>query len=242
MQASDSSNLSLGSFMRRILPITVLSAAAIAAPAAATDPVLKQVLAESAKAPVTGFERALRVEVRPESDKGPTQLVERFTPTGHSSGRWTLISADGKAPTAKQVEQHKKTSAEAVIPGFHRLHLVLSPAPTKRTEVGGKAVYLWPSLPEGAVSTPGGDISRNLSAEATVDESGGKPIISKVRIFAAKPFKIRGIATMNSFEVVSSYRLNGSMPVLVSQTSNSDVKAPFGLGGVRRSVMNYRPL
>jgi hypothetical protein len=228
--------------MRRILPIAVLSVAAIASPAAANDPVLKQLLAESAKTPVTAFERTVRVEQRPESDKGPAQLVERFTPTGHSSGRWSLVSADGKAPTAKQVEQHRKTSAEAVIPGFHRLHLVLSPAPTRRTEVGGKAVYFWPSLPEGAVTTPGGDISRNLSAEATVDDSGGRPIITKVRIFAAKPFKIRGIATMNSFEGTSHYRLQGSLPVLVSQTTQSDVKAPFGLGGVRRSTISYRPL
>lgn len=229
--------------MRRYLPIVLLTAVMAAIPArATTDAVLKQLLADSAKAPVTGFERTVRAEVRPEGDKGPAQLVERFTPTGHASGRWSLVSLDGKVPTAKQVEQHRKTSAEAVIPGFHRLHLVLSPAPTRRTEVGGKAVYLWPSLPEGAVKTPGGDISRNLSAEATVEDSGGKPIISKVRIFAAKPFKIRGIATMNSFEVVSNYRLNGTTPVLVSQTSSSDVKAPFGLGGVRRSVMSYRPL
>jgi hypothetical protein len=229
--------------MRLIPLLALLSVSAIAAPAAANaDPVLKQLLAESAKAPVTGFERSLRAEVRPDSDKGPAQYVERFTPTGPASGRWTLISLDGKAPTAKQVEQHRKTSAEAVIPGFHRLHLVLSPTPTKRTEVGGRTVYLWPSLPEGAVTTPGGDISRNLSAEATVEDAGGKPIISKVRIFAAKPFKIRGIATMNSFEVTSQYRLNGALPVLVSQTSQSDVKAPFGFGGVRKSVITYRPL
>lgn len=229
--------------MRCHLPIILLSAVIAALPArAATEASLKQALAESAKAPVIAFERTLKAEVRPDSDKGPALLVERFTPTGHSSGRWSLVSTDGRAPTAKQVEQHRKNMAEAVIPGFHRLHLVLSPTPTKRTEVGGKAVYLWPSLPEGAVTTPGGDISRNLSAEATVEDAGGRPLISKVRIFAAKPFRIRGIATMNSFEVVSNYRLNGSTPVLVSQTSNSDVKAPFGLGGVRRSVMTYRPL
>jgi hypothetical protein len=229
--------------MRLIPSLVLLSIASLAAPVASqADPVLKQLLSESAKAPVTGFERTVRAELRPDSDKGPAQLVERFTPTGPASGRWTLVSHDGKAPTAKQLDQHRKASAEAVIPGFHRLHLVLSPAPARRTEAGGKTVYLWSGLPEGAVKTPGGDISRNLSAEATVEEAGGKPIISKVRVFAAKPFKIRGIATMNSFEVTSLYRLNGTQPVLVSQTSQSDVKAPFGFGGARRSVMTYRPL
>lgn len=229
--------------MRHILPIALMCVATLTAPSAAqADTVLKQLLAESARAPVQGFERTLRAEVRPDSDKGPTQVVERFTPTGPASGNWMLLSTDGKPPTPKQLEQHKKSSAGAVIPGFHRLHLILSPAPTRRSEVGGKTVYLWPSLPEGAVTTPGGDISRNLSAEATVEATGGKPIISKVRIFAAKPFKIRGIATMNSFEVTSHYRLNGTMPILVSQTSDSDVKAPFGLGGTRRNSMTYRAL
>jgi hypothetical protein len=233
----------MGKSMRPVLSVALVPLLAIAAPACAVaDPVLKQLLAESAKASVVGFERTVKAEQRPEGDTGPTLLVEKFTPTGPASGRWSLVSLDGKAPTAKQVEQHRKTSAEAIIPGFHRLHLVLSPAPVKRTDVGGKTVYLWPSLPEGAVTTPGGDISRNLSAEATVDDSGGKPIISKVRIFAAKPFKIRGIATMNSFEGTSHYRLQGSLPVLVLQTTQSDVKAPFGLGGARRSTITYRPL
>lgn len=243
MEAIDRASLYQGSFMRRILPIAVLSAVALSAPATAqADPALKQLLADSAKAPVVGFERTVRAELKPDSDKGPDQMVERFTPTGPASGRWALISYNGKPPSAKQLEQHRKSSEGAVIPGFHRLHLVLSPAPTRRTEVGSKTVYLWPSLPEGAVTTPGGDISRNLSAEATVEDSGGRPIISKVRIFAARPFKIRGIATMNSFDVTSHYKLHGGQPMLVSQTSQSDVKAPFGLGGQRRNVMSYRPL
>lgn len=230
--------------MRQILPIALMSLATLSAPASAqTDPVLKQLLAESAKAPVTGFERTIRAELRPDSDKGPAQTVERFTPTGPAAGRWSLLSTDGLPPSPKQLERHRKGSEGAIIPGFHRLHLVLSQAPARRTDAGGgKTVFLWPSLPEGAVTTPGGDISRNLSAEATVEEAGGKPIISKVRIFAPRPFKIRGIATMNSFEVTSLYRLNGTMPVLISQTSMSDVKAPFGFGGQRRSVMTYRPL
>ena len=61
--------------MRRILPIILLSAATAALPArAATEASLKQILAESAKAPVTGFERTVKAEVRPEGDDGPVQL------------------------------------------------------------------------------------------------------------------------------------------------------------------------
>jgi hypothetical protein len=230
--------------MRHILPIAAAAIATlVTVPVRAeTDATLKQLLAESAKAPVVAFERTVKAELRPEGDKGPAQMVERFTPTGPASGRWTLLSIEGKPPTAKQQEAHRKSSAGAIIPGFHRLHLVLTPQPLRRTEAGGKTVYHWQSLPEGAVTTPGGDISRNLSADATVEEVGGKPIISKVRLYAAKPFKIRGIATMNSFDVTSTYRVHAGMPMLVAQTSQSDVKAPFGMGGQRKSVMSYRPL
>lgn len=229
--------------MRHCLPVAAAAIAAVAtAPAQAQSDALALLLAESARAPVVAFERTVKAEVRPESDDGPALLVERFTPTGPAAGRWTLLSIEGKQPTAKQQEAHRKSSADAVIPGFHRLHLVLTPQPARRTVAGAKTIYQWQSLPEGAVKTPGGDISRNLSAEATVEDVGGKPTISKVRIYAAKPFKIRGIATMNSFDVTSLYRIHSGAPVLVSQTSQSDVKAPFGLGGKRVSAISYRPL
>jgi hypothetical protein len=71
---------------------------------------------------------------------------------------------------------------------------------------------------------------------------GGKPIISRVRIFAARPFTIAGVAKMNSFDVTSHYRFGANgLPFLSTQTSASDVKAPFGMGGKRRSVISFRP-
>ncbi|MGL6043938.1 MAG: hypothetical protein ACRC1J_08445 [Sandaracinobacteroides sp.] len=213
---------------------------AIAAPARA-DAALQQILAESAGAPLPAIERTTRAELRAHPEKEPALVVDRFVPAG-TSGRWTLVSVDGRKPTAKEAEAHRKGNA-AIVPGFHRLHKVLGGPPTRRTEADGRTIFLWSSLPEGAVVTPGGDISGKLSAEATLEQVGGKPLISEVRVFAAKPFKIRGIATMNSFNVVSLYRPgNGGLPFLTSQTSASDVDAPFGLGGKRRSQISFKPL
>jgi hypothetical protein len=212
------------------------------ASAAQADAALQRAIAESARAPMVGFERTQRAELRADPDKEPEVVVDRFQPTGAATGTWTLVSIDGRKPTADEIERHRKTSARAPVPGFHRLHKILAGPPARRTEAGGRTVYRWDGLPEGAVVTPGGDISKRLSAEATVEEVGGKAMISQVRIFAAQPFSIGGIARMNGFDVTSQYRPASPHPFLAAQTSASDVKAPFGLGGKRRSTISFRPL
>jgi len=228
--------------MRTLRPI--LAVAALLAPAALradATPVLQQILEQSARAPVVGFERSVR-RLLPERGE-PAVLVDRFTPTSPRTGTWSLVSVDGRKPTADEVERHLDSDLVSVIPGFHRLHIVLGAPPTGRRMVDGRTVYQWASLPKRAVETAGGDISANLSAEATVDATGVRPLISEVRIYAARPFSIRGIARMNAFEVVSRYRLGaGPVPVLADQTSMSDVRAPFGLGGKRQRQFEFRPL
>lgn len=228
--------------MRPILPFTICLVAALSAPARADAQAdLRQLLAESARAPVTAFERTTR-RVLPEGD-APRTLADRFVPTSARTGTWTLVSVDGRRPTAEESRAHLKSDLVSVVPGFHRLHIVLGAPPTSQSQVGGSTLFRWASLPKGAVETPGGDISDRLSAEATVEEVGGRPLIAQVRIFAAKPFTVKGIARMNAFEVTSRYRLDPKRgPLLVSQTSISDVKAPFGLGGKRHRQFDFRPL
>jgi hypothetical protein len=210
---------------------------------AQADPALRQILAESARAPVPAFERTVRAELRANPDKEPAVVVDRFVPRDAVSGTWTLVSIDGRKPTADEQARHRKANADGPVPGFHRLHKVLGTPPARRTEAGGRVTYFWTSLPEGAVVTPGGDISGKLSAEATVEQVDGRPLISQVRIFAAKPFSIRSIAKMNMFEGVSQYKPGpGGTPFLAAQIQASDVKAPFGLGGKRRSQISFRQL
>lgn len=226
-----------------LLAAAILALSPVAAPAAVRPgPVLQQMLADSAKAPVVAFERTARAELRADPDKEPAVVIDRFVPRDGASGSWALVSIDGRPPTADETRRHRRANADGPVPGFHRLHKVLGGTPEHRTEAEGRIVYRWNSLPAGAVLTPGGDISASLSAEATIEEVGGKPLISKVRIFAAAPFRIRGIATMNHFEVISHYRHGAAHPFLVAQTSATDVKAPFGIGGKRRNSFSFRPL
>ncbi len=224
-----------------LLKPAALSFLLILATAVQADPVLQSILAESAKAPVVGFERTTRAELRADPAKEPGVIVDRFTPTSANAGTWTMLSVDGRKPTPREQEAHAKGNGNP--PGFHNLHRLLAGQPTRRTEADGKTHYFWDSLPKGSVITPGGDISSHISAEAVVDHSVGKPALREVRLFAAKPFHVKIVASVNKFNVVSTYRpgANGGT-FLVAQTNDTDVTAPMGMGGKKRSVVSFRPL
>jgi hypothetical protein len=228
----------------RALPALATAVLLLAMPAAArADAVLDRLGAQSAGAPLVGFERTGRTESLDAKEGGSTVRVDRFDPKAPSGQQWTLLSVDGRAPSAKDLEQYRKANATAVPPGFHRLNRLLASPPAKRTELPGKTLYRWDGLPAGTIVTPGPDFSGQLSAEAIVEEVDGKPTLSQVRMFAARPFSIGGVARMNAFDVVSQYRPGqGGLPFLAAQTAASDVKAPFGMGGKRKSQFSFRPL
>lgn len=205
--------------------------------AAQADGAIDRVLAESAKATPVAFERTMRAELRADPAKEPALVVDRFSP----KAGWTVVSVDGRKPTQQEQDAHAKGNVNP--PGFHNVHKLLAKPPSSRAEKDGKTVYFWSSLPKGSVITPGGDISAHLSAEAIVDESGARPLLNEVRIFAAKPFRVKVVASINKFNVVSVYRpgANGTS-FLVAQASDTDVSAPMGLGGKRRSSASFKPL
>ena len=222
--------------MRPLLPLIVAVAAASPL-AAAVDPQLQQLLAQSAKAPVVGFERTTRAEVRADPKKEPALVVDRFAPRSAETGSWTVVSVDGRKPTPQEVEAHAKGNSNP--PGFHNLHKLLSLPPTSRREADGKTIFLWNSLPKGSVVTPGGDISSGISAEATLE--GGR--LSELHLFARKPIRVKVIASVDRFDVLSRYQTGANgLPFLTSQTNETDVTAPMGYGGKRRSVASFQPL
>lgn len=215
----------------------------LSATTARADAILESIRAASQKAPMVAFERTTKAIVRANPKKDPALVVDRFVPKGSGQGQWTLVSIDGRTPSAAEVEKHRKANAKGPVPGFHRLHVVLGGTPAKRTEQGGRILYRFDGLPEGTMVTPGGDLSSRLSAEAVVDPNGGKPVVEKVRIFAADVISFGGVARMNALDVVSYYGPgNAGVPFLKTQTSISDVKAPFGMGGKRQSEISFRPL
>lgn len=209
--------------------------------AARADALLDRLVADATRAPVVGFERTIRAQSDAGKEKPAVQMVDRFTPVSASAGRWTLVSVDGREPTKKEAEAQARRQDPP--PGFHKLEAILRQPLKSRAEAGGRTLLHWDGLPGGTIITPGGDISASLSAEATVEEVGGKAQLTRFRIFAARPIKVKVVATIHNFDLVSLYRpgANG-FPFLVSQSLDTNVSAPMGLGGRRQQTISYRPL
>lgn len=226
----------------RTLVAAMLALLAFNVPARA-DAVLDRLRADAARADAVGFERTTREEKQ--TSKGPAVevRVDRFDPKAPEGRQWTLLSVDGRPPTGRQRAEHRKLVSSFPVPGFYRLSTILAGEPTRVTDAQGRTLYRWESLPAGSIPTPGPDISGRMAAEAVVEKVAGRPVFKSVRLFAPKPFKVMSVARVNRFDQVNHYELlNGAVPVLTSQASETDISAPFGQGVQQASQVRYRPL
>lgn len=227
--------------MRALIAAT-LALLAFGAPARA-DAVLDRLRADAERADAVGFERTTREEKQ--TSKGPVVevRVDRFDPKAPEGRQWTLVSVNGRVPSTRQRAEHRKLVSSFPVPGFYRLSAILAGEPTRSIDAQGRTLYRWQSLPAGSIPTPGSDISRQMAAEAVVEKVAGRPVFKSVRLFAPKPFKVMSIARVNRFDQLNNYELmNGAVPVLISQASETDISAPFGQGVQQASQVRYRPL
>ena len=224
--------------MRKLLfGLVALCAASVSG----AHPDIDRLIAESARAPQVAFERTSRTLIE---GKPAVVTVDRFDPRAPAGRRWTLLSVDGRAPTADDLKRHAKQNSEDDVPGFHRLQELLKGKPPSCTApAAGKTVCRWPNLAAGAVRMKGPDLSERLSAEVVLEAAAGRTIPGSVRVYAAQPFTIMAVAKMHKLDVVSTYvpGRNG-VPFLAAQNIDVDVSAPFGKGAKSHTEVRFRPL
>lgn len=217
-------------------------AALLLASAARADPQLDFLRAEATRAEMQGFERTTREE-RQEDGGKISVSVDRFNPRAAQGKQWTLVSVDGRAPTRAEAAEHQKRVSSFPVPGYYRLAAILAGTPSQHSDEQGRTVYRWSSLPKGSIPTPGPDVSERMAAEAVVEKVAGRPMFSRVRIYAPKPFAILSVARLKSFDLLNIYRPgSGGTPFLAAQTSLTDVSAPFGQGVRQSSQISFRPI
>ena len=179
--------------MRTILPALVLIASATAA-APAPDALTQQLVADARAIPAKGFgfERTAHVE-----GGGKTQVrIDRYDPAQPQP--WTLISIDGRAPTADERREYAKTSATTPAPSYARVLPLLAVA----TKVDATHYHV-ARLPDGFVRP--GALAKHLVADLTVDTSGARPFVRENRVYATEPFRLYLIAKIDKFDGVSRY-------------------------------------
>lgn len=131
-------------------------------------------------------------------------LVERYDPRGQAGQRWSLVSVDGHAPSAKDIEQSQK-SRKGTTPSYRELAEWFG-APAVRTETAlGYVTYRFSRLPAGVIKIGSHDASADTQAEALVNVKGKVPFVERVRFTSTKGFRLMMVASVQSIDISARY-------------------------------------
>jgi hypothetical protein len=211
--------------------IAALISVALSAAPARADALQQQVLA-GAKA-VTSEDFAFTQTIRMErSGEAAKEFVVRYDPKRPKASRWTLIKAEGRAPTKKEIAGLTKQTNAAPVPSYSEIAKWFGAPAMRIAATKDSVTYRFAALPAGTIKMPGQDISANTSAEAVVNTAGPVPFVERVRITTRKSFRIMLVAKIESFSaaaiLANSSDVTGSMMgkngTFKTRTSFSDMR------------------
>jgi hypothetical protein len=212
--------------------LALIPIAAAQAPSALRD----EIIADARAQPPAGlvFDRTTASVRTGGGTRTNVSKVERW-----DGKTWTLISQDGKSPSASQRRSAEKLADAVPVPGYHRLAVLLANASSSKIDAEGRTVLQIPALPANSVLTDTGDISGHLKAEAVIDNRGGKPFVESVHVSARESFMLNSLIKVKAFDLVSSYQRDGNgRPRLASQTADSHGSV-FGIPGGESSQVTF---
>ncbi len=209
-----------------------------AAPARADE--LQARLLASAKAigPADfAFTRTTRSEQRGGGEAKLRTTVDRYDPTRPPAQRWTLVSIDGRAPTADEADKAAKAYATAFVPSYGRLARWVG-AKAIRSEADGRAVYRYAGLPKGTLDFNGKDLSADTNAEAFV-APGPAPFVERTRFVSNKPFRMMLVARVERFEASQRFRAGADGRPVPVEFVTEMVGSMMGKAGSVRTVTTF---
>jgi hypothetical protein len=216
--------------------IAFSSLAFLVAAAPAPDPILSRIIADARAVPPASiaYERQSHtISQEKGGERGSSNRVDRWD--GRS---FTLVSVDGKPPTAKEAEAFRKAAASRPIPGYHRLADLFAKGAVRLDDPQGRIVYRIAGLPKGTM-TIGKDVSANVVGEFFVDNSGPQPYVTRARMVLAKPVSFFMVAKLDSLEVTNEYKLDAKGRPYLARVVQAMSGAQFGKQGSTRSEITY---
>ncbi len=203
-----------------IIAVLCLASAASGFAQENVDELKQRILAhaQSVSADDHAFTRTIRSEATFIGKTVKAISIEKFDPTKPADARWTLVSVDGAPPSAAELRKYRKKAAKRrVVPGYHRIANYFGAPATVASEADGKIVFRFATLPKGSISIQETDLSQLASADASVVEAAGGPLVEQVR-FILKP---RGAHVIDRYETTFRYRIGpGGKPFLTETTSD----------------------
>lgn len=220
-----------------MIRLAALIATALAPAAAWGDALQGEVLAtmRATRADGFAFRRTIAIE---RSGAARKVFVERFDPRRPAADRWTLVSVDGRAPTAKETSQSRKAH-RGPIPSYGELAKWFGAPALRSDNAPGQVTYRFARLPDGVLKIGPHDASRDTQAEAVVNTTGTAPYVERVRFTSNRPFRMMLVASVQAMTITARYRLLSSGGVAPAAITSAITGAMLGKSGKIDTVMTF---
>ncbi len=223
---------------RKFVPTAAFVLATIGASAVAkADELQNQVLAaaRAARSDTHSFRRNLTIERTGAARK---VFSEQYDPRRPAAQQWALVSVDGRAPTAQEIEQSRKAK-RGPVPSYAQLADWFG-APASRSEHGpGYVLYRFARLPAGALKIGSHDASPDTQAEALVNTKGSQPYVEQIRFVSNKGFSMMLVASIKSMAITGRYRMLPDGLVVPADSSSDMAGSLLGKSGQMRTSATY---
>jgi len=223
-----------------IIGILCLGSGVAALGEASPDELKQRILAQtqSISPDDYAFTRTIRSDGVSNGKSEKKVRVEKFDPTKPAEARWTLVSVDGAAPSADDLDRFRKDAPKRRMPGYYRLAGYFGSTATASADSRGRTVFHFAALPKDTVKVMDSDVSGNATAEATLGEADGVQFVEQIHL-SVRPMRIKLIAKLNSYEYTARFRMGPEgKPLLMEQNSEMSGSG-MGQEGHGHTVVTY---
>ncbi|MES2755376.1 MAG: hypothetical protein V4659_12000 [Pseudomonadota bacterium] len=210
---------------------------AVGAAPAHADELQNRVVAAARAAPAErhAYKRTLTLERTGTAKK---VIVEQFDPRRPAAAQWTLVSVDGRAPTAKELADARKVKRGANS-GYASIAKWFGTPATRTDPAPGSALYRFARLPAGTLKIGSHDASADSQAEALVSTRGATPFVERIRLTSTKGFRMMLVASLKSIDVVSRYRQLPDGGIVPGDSISLIAGSMMGKSGQLKTTVSY---
>lgn len=205
--------------------------------AARADALQDRVLASARAAAADRY--AFRRTTRLERSGAPAKTVEEtYDPRRAADGGWSLLSVDGRPPTAKDLSGWRKQGRRTA-PSYSEIAKWFGGPAAVALAGPGRVLYRFARLPDGAVKVNGRDLSADTQGEALVNAAARVPFVERVRLRSTKGFRVMMVARMDSMLAESRYRQLPDGRVVPDGGDNTVTGSLMGKAGTLKASLAY---
>ncbi|MEY2925816.1 MAG: hypothetical protein RL367_293 [Pseudomonadota bacterium] len=187
------------------LPLLIASIALAPTPALA-DALQQQIVAAARGVTPEDF-AFTQSGVNQRSGEAAKDYVLVYDPRRPRGTRWTLVRAEGRAPTAKETAGFAKQANAGRVPSYGDIAKWFG-GPAVRVAASKTSVtYRFASLAAGTVKLASHDASADTAAEAVVNTAGPTPFVETVHLTSGKPFRMMLVARIERIDMTAHYQM-----------------------------------